>query len=338
MRAGCLRTRDVGGSRSKRGRRILAFGLAAVRAMWRENLHVAFRPSGAFAVEIVGQPAAWMAPAALAEVQAACRTVVAACLDGRQLDYGLFAEDGRAWHHSIITLVRDARTGVPIAFNAMPLLPVREGGETVEVLHLGLVMVDPAARSAGLSWILYGLTCFLLFVRGRLRPLWISSVTQVPAVVGMVAETFDRVWPGGTDPAPSFAHRYFARQILRDHRHAFGVGDDAGYDADRGVITNAYTGGSDNLKKSFDVAAKHREARYNDFCRDTLDYARGDDVLQLGQLNFATAQRFLRRSVPRAALPQLMVQVVVMAMQAVVAPVAQWLAADRTLHALRPAR
>jgi len=316
----------------------LAFGLTAMRAMWRENLHISFRPSDEFTVEIAARPAAWMPPSSLAGLQHACRTVVAACLDGRQLDYGLFAADGRAWHRSVVTLVRDTRTGTPIAFNAMPLLPVRQGAETIDVLHLGLVMVDPGARSAGLSWILYGLTCFLLFVRGRFRPLWISSVTQVPAVVGMVAETFDRVWPGGREPVPSFAHRYFARQILCDHRDAFGVGEGAGYDADRGVITNAYTGGSDNLKKRFDVAAKHRDARYNDFCRDTLDYVRGDDVLQLGQLNFATAQRFLRRSVPRAALPQLLVQVAVLAAQAVVAPVVQWLAADRSLGALRPAR
>jgi hypothetical protein len=279
-----------------------------------------------------------MTPDALATLQRDCRTVVAACLDGNQLDYGLFADHGRAWRYTVITLVRDAGNGRPIAFNAMPLLPVRQGAEQVEVLHLGLVMVDPAARSGGLSWILYGLTCFLLFLRGRLRPLWISSVTQVPAVVGMVSEIFDTVWPGQPGTAVSFAHRHFARQIMRDHRDAFGVGADAGFDEARGVITNAYTGGSDNLKKTFDVATKHRDDRYNAFCRETLDYRRGDDVLQLGQLNFATARRFLNKSVPRSALPRLAVQMLVVGAQAVVAPVAQWLAADRSLGTLRPAR
>lgn len=34
-----------------------------------------------------------------------------------------------------------------------------------------------------------------------MRPLWVSSVTQVPAVVGMVSETFSQVFPAqdGTD-------------------------------------------------------------------------------------------------------------------------------------------
>lgn len=312
--------------------------LSSIRGLWRHDLHIAFRPSRAFAVEIAGRPGCWMTADDLARLQDDCRRVVAACLDGRQLDYGLFAADGAAWQHSVVTLVRNATDGRPIAFNALPLLPVRQGAEEVEVLHLGLVMVDPAARSAGLSWILYGLTCFLLFVRGLMRPVWISSVTQVPAVVGMVAETFDAVWPAPGGTAPQFAHRYIARQIMQRHRHAFGVGDDAGYDDARSVITDAYTGGSDNLKKSFDVAAKHREARYNDFCRDTLDYARGDDVLQLGQINFATMRRFLQRSVPRAALPQLLAQLAVVGVQAVIAPALQWLAADRSLGALRPAR
>ena len=40
-------------------------------------------------------------------------------------------------------------------------------------------MVDPDARSRGFSWVLYGLTCVLLFVRNGLRPLYVSNVTQV---------------------------------------------------------------------------------------------------------------------------------------------------------------
>lgn len=316
----------------------MAFDWRTARAIWQEDLHLRFRPSRDFRVEIAGRPGEWMPPRELESLQADCRTVVAACLDGRQLDYGLFAADGQAWRHSVITLVRDAADDRPIAFNAMPLLPVRQGAERLDVLHLGLVMVDPSARSEGLSWILYGLTCFLLFLRGGMRPLWVSSVTQVPAVVGMVAETFDQVWPAQQRTAPSFAHRHFARQIMQAHRHAFGVGIEAGYDEARGVILDAYTGGSDNLKKSFAVAAKHRDARYNAFCETTLDYARGDDVLQLGQINFATMGRFLKKSVPRAALPQLAAQLVTVTVQAALAPVMQWLAADRSLGRLRPAR
>lgn len=308
------------------------------RAFAGTHLHLRFRSGRAYAVEIVERPALALAPEALAALKHACGAVVAACLDGRQLDYGLFAPDGSAWERSVVTLVRRASDRHPIAFNAMPLLEVRRGGAASEMLHLGLVMVDPAERSAGLSWILYGLTCFALFVRRGLRPLWISSVTQVPAVVGMVAETFDDVYPAQAGTQASFAHQHLAHQIMRTQRSAFGVGEDAGFDPARQIITNAYTGGSDNLKKSFAVAARHRDEHYNRFCAAALDYARGDDVLQIGRIDLATARRFLARSVPRSALPQLAVQGVILAIQAVVAPLLQWLAADKPLGRLRPAR
>lgn len=303
-----------------------------------EWLDVGFRAGREHRVEIVERPGRSLPPARLDALRADCRTVVRACLEGRDLDYGLFDADGEAWDRTVITLVRRAEDDKPIAFNAMPLLPVRHDGQESDLLHLGLVMVDPAERSGGLSWILYGLTCFALFVRGGLRPLWVSSVTQVPAVVGMVAETFDQVYPGQEGTAPTFVHRHFAHQLMTRHRATFGVGPDAGFDAERQVITIAYTGGSDNLKKSFAIAAKHRNARYNDFCAAELDYGRGDDVLQIGRIDLGAARRFLSRSVPRHALPQLALQGVLLGVQAVVAPLLQWLDADRPLGRLRPVR
>ncbi|MEH3041565.1 MAG: hypothetical protein PGN21_16070 [Sphingomonas paucimobilis] len=311
---------------------------AILKAFSGRFLRLRFRAGRNHIVEIVERPGRTLLPADLAVLQDACRSVVAACLGGRQLDYGLFAPDGSAWERSVVTLVRRADDGRPVAFNAMPLLGVRRGGLQDEVLHLGLVMVDPGERSGGLSWILYGLTCFALFVRRGLRPLWISSVTQVPAVVGMVAETFDDVYPVQAGTKASFAHQHLAHQIMRGQRAAFGVGEDAGFDPAAQVITNAYTGGSDNLKKSFAVAAKHRDERYNQFCADTLDYDRGDDVLQIGRIDLSTARRFLSRSVPRSAIPQLAVQAIILAVQAIVAPLVQWLAADKALGRLRAAR
>jgi hypothetical protein len=100
--------------------------------------------------------------------------------------------------------------------------------------------------------VLYGLTCFLLFVRNQFRPLWISNVTQVPAVVGMVSEMFSDVWPYPDADRRTLNHVLMARRIMAGHRHVFGVGEDAEFDETRFVITNAYTGGSDNLKKTWD--------------------------------------------------------------------------------------
>jgi hypothetical protein len=307
-----------------------------IRAMQGSRLKLTFNANRMHIVEIFECPGEWMPKADLTHLIESCRQVVRTCLSGKDLDYGLFDPDAKAWARTVITLVRRRSDAVPVAFNAMPLLQVNRTGQQDRVLHLGLVMVDPEERSGGLSWILYGLTCFALFLRGRMRPLWVSSVTQVPAVVGMVAEIFGNVFPAQEGTRQSFVHRHLAHQIMQNHRAAFGVGTDAGFDLDRQVITNAYTGGSNNLKKSFDIAAKHRQTSYNDYCERELNYQRGDDVLQIGVIDMGAGGRFLSRSVPKSALPQLLVQALVVGTSALVAPLVQWLDASKSYKQLRP--
>ena len=123
----------------------------------------------------------------------------------------------------------------------------------------------------------------------------------------MVSETFSDVYPEpGRRPAARFRHLCSARQIIKSHRHVFGVGPEAEFDEDGFVIRNAYTGGSDNLKKTFDEAPRSTASRcYNEFCGSELDYDRGDDVIQIGRLDLAAARRYLVDMVPRGRLAAL---------------------------------
>ena len=238
---------------------------------------------------------------------------------------------------AIVTLICEEDTGRPIAFNALSVMDVDLDGEPTQVTHLGLVMVDPDVRGQGLSWVLYGLTALVLFARDGMRPKWISNVTQVPAVVGMVSDTFSDVFPSPLPGArQSFAHLQLARGIMAQHRAVFGVGDDAGFDEARFVITNAYTGGSDALKKTFESAPKHRNEQYNDFCARELDYARGDDVLQLGRIDLAGARRYLLSEVPHGSLPALLAASAMLALQRLVLPVVYWMDDTRAFGTLRP--
>jgi hypothetical protein len=165
----------------------------------------------------------------------------------------------------------------------------------------------------------------LLFARRRLRPLWVSNVTQVPAVFGMVSESFADVFPSPRPGARrSFAHLQLARRILAHHRHVFGVGPEAGFDEERFIITDSYTGGSDHLKKSFAEATQHRQAIYNEICQRELDYARGDDFLQLGQMNLQTTQSYLAKEVPRDSLAGIAIQFAFLALSSLVLPVVGW--------------
>ena len=288
-------------------------------------------------VRIVERPGRWMPAAALERLVADLERVVRAATPAGALEYGVASGDRARLGDAIVTVVYD-RNATPIAFNALTLLDCELRGRPIEVLHLGLVMVDPAHRAGGLSGVLYGLTAFLLFARRRLRPLWVSNVTQVPAVFGMVSESFENVYPTADPTArQSYDHLHLARQIMARHRHVFGVGSDAEHDENAGIIRNAYTGGSDNLKKSFDEAAKHRADRYNEAARLALDYERGDDFIQLGQVTLAAASRFFTRSSRGLSPVAFALRFTLLALESLVAPVIQWFAADVQMGDLRPA-
>jgi hypothetical protein len=307
------------------------------RALTQDYLDVELRVARNITARIIERPGLWMAPASAARIVEDLRAIARVTVPGETLDYGVLTGSQERLDHAILTVLYDKTTRQPVAFNALSVMDVTLHGRDAEVVHLGLVMVDPSLRSHGLSWVLYGLTCLVLFVRRQLRPLWLSNVTQVPAIVGMVSETFSEVFPAPDQAHCSFEHLLLAREIMQRHRKVFGVGEEAGFDEERFVITNAYTGGSDNLKKSFDVAPKHRDDAYNTFCRQQLDYARGDDVLQLCRLDLAAAQRFVTKDVPRRSLPAVAATLAIVSLNRLLLPILHWLSADRPWGILRPA-
>ena len=293
----------------------------------RPYLNESVSARGGARVRIVERPGRWMDREHLDQLVTDLQRIVRAATPAGSLDYGAASGDRARLDDAIITIVYD-RTGIPIAFNALTLLDCELRGRPIEVLHLGLVMVDPAHRAGGLSSVLYGLTAFLLFARRRLRPLWVS----------MVSESFDDVYPTpDADARQSYDHLHLARQIMARHRRVFGVGSDATYDEQQAIIRNAYTGGSDNLKKGFDDAPKHRNDVYNAACRAALDYDRGDDFLQLGQVTLGAARRFFTRSSPAVSPVAFLRTFALLALESLVAPVLQWFAADTPMGDLRPA-
>lgn len=307
------------------------------KALSQPTIDLTLRTHAGLRTRIVEKPGLSLAQDDLDALVAQLKIVAGKTLPQESLSYGIFSGEAERLSRAIVTLICDETTGQPIAFNALSVMDVELDGEPVDVTHLGLVMVDPDVRGQGLSWVLYGLTALLLFVRGGMRPKWISNVTQVPAVVGMVSDTFSDVFPSPLPGArQSFAHLQLARGIMARHRAVFGVGPEAGFDAARSVITNAYTGGSDALKKSFDAAPKHRDERYNDFCIHELDYNRGDDVLQLGRIDLAGARNYILSEVPHGSLPALVAASAMLALQRLVLPIIYWMDDTRSFGTLRP--
>lgn len=288
-------------------------------------LNLSLNVSREVRVRVIERPGEWMSAAELEALTRALREIVSRGI-GHELDYGVLTGDIERLRSAVITLLYDRKSNALVAFNALTLMPLELRGRPARALHLGLVMVDPAYRTQGLSWVLYGLTCMLIFVRRGMRPLWISNVTQVPAIIGKVGESFLNAYPNPFHPSRrSFEHLCVAREIMRRHRAVFGVGAEAGFDEQQFVITNAYTGGSDNLKKTFSAAPKHRDNRANELCRSQLDYVRGDDFLQIARFDQASALRYLLRDVPRNSLPAILYRMAALLLGRLLLPLSHWL-------------
>src|SRR4051812_14521626 len=310
-----------------------------LQAFAQPTIDLTLRTHEGLITRIVESPGRALGEEELARLVAQLRVVAGKTLPAGDLTYGIFSGERERLARAIVTVISEEASGRPVAFNALSVMPVELDGVPTEVTHLGLVMVDPEVQGQGLSWVLYGLTTLVLFIRGGLRAKWISNVTQVPAVCGMVCETFSDVFPSPQGSArASFAHLQLARDIMRRHRAVFGVGGEAGFDEARFVISDAYTGGFDALKKNFDLAPKNRDEQDNAFCARELDYARGDDLLQVGRIDLAAARRYLTSEVPAGSMPALLATSAVLALQRLVLPVMHWMDDSKALGILRPRR
>src|SRR4051812_23316737 len=161
-----------------------------LKAFSQPTIDLTLRTHAGMTTRIVESPGLSLQQPDLDALVADLRSIAGKTLPAGSLTYGIFSGEREPLSRAIVTLIAEEATGRPIAFNALSVMDVELDGEPEQVTHLGLVMVDPHEQGRGLSWVLYGLTTLVLFARDGLRPKWISNVTQVPSVFGMVCDTF----------------------------------------------------------------------------------------------------------------------------------------------------
>lgn len=249
--------------------------------------HMSFTlPIGSLKYRVVECPGLWATDAYLKKLTNDLVEVARNCQGEKEIPlYGVLKGEREDLSKRLITIAYNRKTGKPVGFSAQIYLDLKDYAFSQRVLHLGLIYVDKTAQGKNVSYLLAVFPNILILLKNIFRDIWVSNVSQVPAVCGLVAQNYYNVYPNVDGTRQTFHHRKIGELIFENHKSAFGVGEDASYDSKRQVISNAYTGGSDNLKKSFNDSPKHRDPRINKMCSDELNYERGDDFLQLGVLS-----------------------------------------------------
>src|SRR5689334_13263354 len=114
----------------------------------RRYLNETVSMRGGTRLRILERPGRWMAPDDLARVVDDVKTIVRAAVPSGELDYGVATGDPERLNSSILTIAY-SREGQPVAFNALSIMECELRGQEIEVLHLGLVAIDPNFRASG---------------------------------------------------------------------------------------------------------------------------------------------------------------------------------------------
>lgn len=249
-------------------------------------------------------PGRWMPDPELEKLQDRLCALTLRCL-GEVPDYGVYVKSRQPYRNRIITLVYSKDNQEPIAFSAMVLwhVQLKSGKAPQPVLHLGLVLVAPEYRGKKIMYWAYHKPLFWFYLKRQLRPFWITSTTMEPVIQGSVADSFSHVYPHyepQSTSGPTPAQQEIARTFVAEHGHEIGVWEEAEFDASRFVIRGSSRGSCRSLMLSYDDTAKYRVEACNEFCRQALDYTRGDEILQVGRVDLATLFRSFWWTVSKA--------------------------------------
>jgi hypothetical protein len=255
--------------------------------LWKRHQFYCQWTIGSIEFRIWEKPATWLSASATQQLVRDMRQVAMEAQGNEVIpNCGGLQGDLEDLKQRVINIAYDKRSNQPIGFCSQIYLEVPLQTQKETVLHTGLAYVSPAHRQQSFISTLYSLSNLVVLLKRGFRPIWISNVSQVPAVIGSASTYYTNVYPDPIHQKVQTAqHRTLFEQIVRHHSTTFGTAKSVAYDLDNHIIFDSYTGGSDNLKKTFESCSLHRNQVVNEFCKRHLNYERGDDFLQIGQLS-----------------------------------------------------
>src|SRR5437773_6445444 len=130
--------------------RLRGYGVFWLKAFSQTSIDLTLHTHTGMRTRIVESPGLSLSQQQLDELVSQLRAVAAKTLPAGSLTYGIFSGDREKLSRAVVTLIYEEATGRPVAFNALSVMNVELDGEPEQVIHLGLVMVDPDVQGQGL--------------------------------------------------------------------------------------------------------------------------------------------------------------------------------------------
>lgn len=246
-----------------------------------------------FRIETLDQPGRWMSDDQLQSLHSGLRHVAKESMNGKiPTHYLLCGGTSRtALSNRIVSIVYLKDSLVPIAFTAMVYLPFNDD----VILHLGLTMISSEFRGRRIQSQLMS-RCLRVSMCNLFRVQYtITNVAASPAGIGACCDYFLDVFPNYKVPhqLPSVYHQSVAQHLLLNFRYEFACSALASFDGVTFVVrrSNSSEGGGapEFIKTDGTPVSQHKRGECNAFCASLLDLTRGDELLQVGQVNIFCA-------------------------------------------------
>jgi hypothetical protein len=222
----------------------------------------------------------------LAELRSVARSSLG-CLP----DYQVMSSDSAMRANKVVSVARDA-SGQMLGFAslALPMSPF-----PLPVVHLGLTCVRPEATGNQLIHRLHRAALVRAFRElGFWRKAWVTSVSSVPHVLVTVGRFVTRTYPSPAAPTPTQQQLAVARWFAATMRAESHVDARCEFDPEAFVFRGGNAGSCFHLtQKRAEFATAHRAQGLSDWYQSRYDAARGDAILQFGQLSMLHLSKYL---------------------------------------------
>ncbi len=207
-------------------------------------------------------------------------------LSKRNLEYGIFNEklnfnEKKDFLNKIILCVFYLEKE-PVGFFYQFLIESNKETKNM-VCHLGLVLI---AKNKGTNIMEYAYRYSILKIYEKYGKCYITNISAVPAIIGIVTKVYDKVWPSHNSKVrnPYKPYKKIVSSLVDNYaKKVFPNPDKIELDYHRFVLrlNSRECGFEDNFFK----LPKYDNMPVNVFCYTWLDYNNGEEIVQVGELN-----------------------------------------------------